>query len=69
MAKLTASEAIFGFCGWLTTQEEKTIMSASDDCAPVIGRIKQFCEINKLPEPRDGWEKNLIHPEVIKILE
>lgn len=67
--KLSAAEAIYGFCGWLTTRVDKTIMSASDDCAPICELIKQFCEKNKLEEPRDHWEKNLTHPQVIKVLE
>ncbi len=60
--RLTASEALFGFCGWLTSRKEKTIMSSSDDCTPVIELIKQFCDENKLEGPKEGWENNLIHP-------
>ncbi len=62
MDKLTASEAIYGFCGWLTARNEKTIMSASDDAAPTVDLIQQFCDTNKLAEPRKGWNSNLIHP-------
>ena len=60
--KLTAAEAVYGFCGWLTTREVKTIMSASDDAAPIATLIDQFCKENKLQDPRDGWDNNLIHP-------
>ena len=59
---LNASEAIYGFCGWLTTRKEKTIMSSRNDAAPIAELIKEFCKANKLKEPRDNWEKNLIHP-------
>jgi len=60
--KLTASEAVFGFCGWLTTRKKKTVMSSSDDCAGIADLAADFCEANKLAEPRDHWEHNLIHP-------
>ncbi len=59
---LTASEALFGFCGWLTSRNEQTIMSSKDDAAPIAELIKQFCDENSIDEPRDGWENNLIHP-------
>lgn len=60
--KMTASETLYGFCAWLTTRKEKTIMSSSDDAAPIVELITTFCKENKLVEPRDGWELNLIHP-------
>ena len=60
--KLSASEALFGFCAWLTTREDKTIMSAADDAAPIPPLIDEFCKVNGLEEPKNGWEKNLIHP-------
>ena len=66
---LSGSEAIYGFCGWLTMRGERTVMSASDDTAPIADLIKRFCGKNKLPEPREDWAKNLTHPRVIKILE
>ena len=60
--KMIASEAVFGFCGWLTSRKEKTIMSSSDDAACIADLIKQFCDENGLADPREGWENNLIHP-------
>ena len=60
--KLTASEAVFGFAGWLTCRKEKTVMSASDNAAPIADLVQQFIDENKLDEPRNGWENNLIHP-------
>ena len=61
--ELTGSEAVFGFCGWLTTRKEKTVMSASDDCAVIADLVKKFCAVNNLAEPKKGWEKLLIHPK------
>ena len=60
--KLTASEAIFGFCGWLTTRSEITRMGSSENCAGIPDLITQFLWENDLDLPRDGWENNLIHP-------
>jgi hypothetical protein len=60
---LSASEALFGFVGWLTTRPEQTVMSRTDDCAPIVELIGQFCDENALTDPRDGWENNLIHPK------
>lgn len=62
MDKLTATEALFGFCGWLTTRQERTIMSSSDDSAPIVRLITRFIEANALAEPGEGWQNNLIHP-------
>jgi hypothetical protein len=65
---LTASEAIFGFCGWLTTRAEKTLMSGVDDASPVVELIERFCDKNNLKEPREDWANNLKYPEVIRLL-
>ena len=61
-ANLSASEAIYGFCAWLTTRKEKTVMSSSDDAAPICDLIKQYCEENKLKEPCENWATNLVRP-------
>lgn len=60
--KLIASEAIIGFCAWLTTRNEITKMGASEDCSPIVKLAMEFCDENQLKCPRDGWENNLIHP-------
>jgi len=60
---LTGSEAIYGFCGWLTLREEKTIMSSSDDAAPIVELISRFCDENKLPEPRLNYTDYLTTPK------
>lgn len=63
MPQLNASESLFGFCGWLTTREERTIMSAKDNCSPIVDLIDKFQKANTLPKVREGWEKNLTHPK------
>lgn len=60
---MNASEALYGFCGWLTSRKEKTIMSSSDDAAIIADLVNKFCEENNLSPPREDWEKNLIHPK------
>jgi len=61
--KLTASEAIYGFCAWLTGRNEKTVMSATDNAGSIACLVRRFCEVNKLAEPRKDWTTNLIHPK------
>lgn len=60
--EMIASEAIFGFVGWLSCRKEKTVISSKDNCAPLADLIKQFCATNKLKEPRENWQKRLTHP-------
>lgn len=59
---LTAAEAVYGFAAWLTCRDEPTVMSSTDDAAPIADLVAQFCKENNLADPRDGWENNLIHP-------
>lgn len=60
--KLTASEAVYGFCGWLTSRDEETVMSSRCDASKIAELVEQFCEENGLGAPRDNWTDNLIHP-------
>ncbi len=53
--KLTGSEAIYGFCAWLSSRKSRTVMSCTDNAAPIPPLISEFCEINGLPEPRDNY--------------
>ena len=61
--KLTASEAVFGFAGWLTTRKEAIILSYKHNCAPIADLIQQFCDENDLDEPRDNYADYLKHPK------
>lgn len=60
--KLIASEALYGFTGWLTTREKPITISARHDAGIMSELVGEFCKENKLSEPRDGWAENLIHP-------
>jgi hypothetical protein len=59
---LNQSEAVYGFVAWLTCRKVRAIMSASDDAAPIVELVKQFCEINNFPDVSDDWPNGLIHP-------
>jgi hypothetical protein len=60
--KLTASEAVYGFCGWITTRSVAVTAGDTHDCAAWANLVKEFCEANDLNEPADGWHENLVHP-------
>ena len=61
--ELSGSEAIYGFCGWLTGRKEKTVMSAKYDCAVIADLIDEFCKENGLTDPEENWHENLTHPK------
>lgn len=56
---MRASEVLYGFCGWLTTREEPTIMSRRHDAAVVADRIKEFIDSQGLQMPRDNYVDDL----------
>uniref|UniRef100_A0A6M3K5Q6 Uncharacterized protein n=1 Tax=viral metagenome TaxID=1070528 RepID=A0A6M3K5Q6_9ZZZZ len=60
--QLTASEAIFGFCAWITTRKEKLSVGANEDCSPIVKLIDEFCGINDLEEPRENYTDYLDMP-------
>lgn len=60
---LTASEAVYGFGGWLTSRDEPVTMGSCHECSIVAELIDKFCKENNLEDPRDHWEKNLNHPK------
>lgn len=59
---LSASEALYGFAGWLTSQKKPIIASSKHDAAIWAEKVDQFCKANNLQEPREGWTKNLNYP-------
>lgn len=54
-AVLSASEALYGFMGWLTGRDKRVCFSTKDDASPAAELVNQFCKHNNLPEPREGW--------------
>jgi len=63
MEILTGSESIFGFCAWLTTRKEKTVMSSADDAAPIVELITKFLKVNNLEDPRENYTDYLTMPK------
>ena len=63
MEQLLASEALYGFAGWITTRDKEVIASARHDAGIWAKLVDKFIKANNLEKPRDGWEKNLIHPK------
>lgn len=63
MDKLIASEALYGFCAWLTTRKEKTIMSSVDDAAVIASLVDTYCKTNELEVPRSDWYKKIVFPK------
>jgi hypothetical protein len=61
--EMNASEAVYGFVAWLSCRKEKTVISSTDNCAPLAELIKQFCETNELTEPRENLQERLTHPD------
>ncbi len=62
-AKLNQSEALFGFMGWLTTQDIDLLIGSKHDAAPIVDLLSMFIDENDLPDIRDDWTVNLKHPE------
>lgn len=61
--KLTGSEAIYGFCAWLSTRDKMVKFSSKTECSPIPPLIDEFCKVNKLKAPRKTWTKHLTHPK------
>ena len=57
--ELSASEALYGFLGRLTSQVEQLTLSCTHDPERALGLLTEFCEDHGLPEPRRGWDKHL----------
>jgi len=53
--EISAAEALYGFCGWLTTRKEITKMGSNTNCSPIVGLIDKFSKTNKLNPPRENF--------------
>jgi hypothetical protein len=58
--ELNAAEALYGFGGWLTSKDEPVTMSSHHDAGIVAEFIDEFIKKQKLEEPREHWEDELI---------
>jgi deoxyinosine 3'endonuclease (endonuclease V) len=60
--EMNASEAVYGFAAWLSCRPQTVKFGSRCNCAPLAELVKQFCDTNKLKEPRKNWQKRLTHP-------
>lgn len=63
MDELKGSEAVYGFCAWLTTREEVTEMGACKDSGAIADLMKVFCNTNNLSNPRENYSDFLAIPQ------
>ena len=62
--EITASEALYGFMGWLTSRDEVSgPFSAKHEAASAAELVHKFCEANKLTEPTEDGLRNAKHPK------
>lgn len=62
--KLTATEALYGFMGWLTTRDKDVTFSAHHSAAEAADLVEQFVKANDLGDvSRSDWHKFLVHPK------
>lgn len=59
---MNPAEALLAFIGMLTSRRQILALSAGHDAAPAMELLKKFCEVNKLEEPREGWDKRIVLP-------
>ena len=63
---LSPSEALFSLLGWLTTRKGTLKIGAKHaTCGQLAELIGKFCELNRLGEPRESWNKDcgVKHPK------
>ncbi len=58
-SQLTASEAIFGFIGWLTTRNMRIVCSKQDTVGAISRLASSFVKEQQLPELREDWNMRL----------
>ena len=60
--RLSASEALYTFCAWLSTREQAVVMGCDHEVGEVPYLIESFIDGNGLDQPRDGFEDLIIFP-------
>jgi hypothetical protein len=59
---LSSSESIYAFVAWMSSRPESEAIGADIEVPPWPELIKEFCEANGLPEPRESWPHYLTNP-------
>lgn len=60
--KQNNKEAIYGFVAWLTSRQEKTVLSAKDDAAPAVQLAEHYAKSQGLDEIRDEFWPSVLVP-------
>ena len=66
--EITASEALWGFTGWITSLQTPVTVSGSHGAADMVDMLSEFCHANQLSTPRDGWGKRCRWPDTRKLI-
>lgn len=62
--KLTATEALYGFAGWLTSRDQSVTLSAHHSASSAAELVAEFVKANGLGDvSREDWHKFLKHPK------
>lgn len=62
--ELSASEALYGFVGWLSSRKEATVIGAAyDSLAKLDELVEMFCDANGLSDPGYEWNVVIKHPD------
>ena len=70
MRKLTATEALYGFAGWLTSRDEAVTLSRHHDAAIVADLVAEFIKANDLGDvSSEDWNRYLKYPPRSKRVE
>ena len=60
--RITASEAVFGFAGWLTARKGTLTIGATHSASKIAELAGEWLLCNKLRPPRRIFPKNIRHP-------
>lgn len=60
MGALNATEALYGFGGWLTSRPERVVFSSNNDAALMAELINAYADMQSLPAVRESWNELLV---------
>lgn len=61
--KITATDALYGFCAWLTTREKSVTFSSKHNAGTIADLINTFIKANNLPDPSKKYPNNFVMPK------
>jgi len=60
--EISASEALFGFMGWLTSRQPPVTFSSTHGASIAVELIEEWSTANALAAPRDDFHLHIEHP-------